>query len=100
MKTMQKDIVDKYVQLNGSEEGLVKNVKEKYPSNKKRILEAITKANEKDAMKAYIEKMSNGDGELILNAPHETLLVIDAATGQNGIMQANAFKEITNMMIY
>lgn len=63
MKTMQKDIVDKYVQLNGSEEGLVKNVKEKYPSNKKRILEAITKANEKDAMKAYIEKMSNGDGE-------------------------------------
>lgn len=28
---------------------------------------------------------------------HETLLVIDASTGQNGIMQAKSFKEITNV---
>ena len=34
---------------------------------------------------------------LIPNGPHETLLVIDATTGQNGISQANAFKEITNI---
>ncbi len=33
----------------------------------------------------------------IPNAPHETLLVIDATTGQNGISQANSFKEITNI---
>lgn len=33
----------------------------------------------------------------IPNAPHETLLVIDATTGQNGISQASAFKEITNV---
>ncbi len=31
------------------------------------------------------------------NAPHETLLVIDATTGQNGISQAKSFKEITNI---
>ena len=33
----------------------------------------------------------------IPNAPHETLLVIDATTGQSGIMQAKSFKEITNI---
>ena len=33
----------------------------------------------------------------IENAPHETLLVLDASTGQNGISQAKAFKEITNI---
>ncbi len=31
------------------------------------------------------------------NAPHETLLVIDATTGQNGMVQAKAFKEATNV---
>lgn len=33
----------------------------------------------------------------INDAPHETLLVIDATTGQNGISQAKAFKEITDI---
>ena len=33
----------------------------------------------------------------IPSAPHETLLVIDATTGQNGISQAKAFQEITNI---
>ncbi len=31
------------------------------------------------------------------NAPHETLLVIDATTGQNGMRQAQAFKEATDV---
>jgi len=31
------------------------------------------------------------------NAPHETLLVIDATTGQNGISQASHFTESTNV---
>ena len=35
--------------------------------------------------------------KIIPEAPHETLLVIDATTGQNGISQAKAFKEITNI---
>ena len=33
----------------------------------------------------------------IEDAPHETLLVIDATTGQNGISQAKTFKEVTNI---
>ena len=44
-----------------------------------------------------LEKINNVIGKLVPNAPHETLLVIDAATGQNGIMQAKSFKEITNI---
>ena len=35
--------------------------------------------------------------KIIPDAPHETLLVIDATTGQNGISQAKAFKEITEV---
>lgn len=44
-----------------------------------------------------LEKINKVIGNLIPNAPHETLLVIDATTGQNGISQANSFKEITNI---
>lgn len=44
-----------------------------------------------------LEKINNVIGRHIPDAPHETLLVIDATTGQNGISQANAFKEITNI---
>lgn len=44
-----------------------------------------------------LEKMNKVIGNIIPNAPHETLLVIDATTGQNGISQANSFKEITNI---
>ena len=35
--------------------------------------------------------------KIIPNAPHETLLVVDATTGQNGISQAKSFKEITDI---
>ncbi len=44
-----------------------------------------------------LEKINKVIGKIIPDAPHETLLVIDAATGQNGIMQAKSFKEITNI---
>ena len=44
-----------------------------------------------------LEKMNKVIGTLIPNAPQETLLVIDATTGQNGISQAKNFKEITNI---
>jgi fused signal recognition particle receptor len=33
----------------------------------------------------------------IPDAPHESLLVIDATTGQNGINQAKAFNEVGNV---
>ena len=44
-----------------------------------------------------LEKVNKVIGKLIDGAPHETLLVIDATTGQNGISQAKSFKEITNI---
>ena len=44
-----------------------------------------------------LEKINNVSKKLINDAPHETFLVIDATTGQNGISQAKSFKEITNL---
>lgn len=44
-----------------------------------------------------LEKINKVIERHIPGAPQETLLVIDATTGQNGISQANAFKEITNI---
>ncbi len=44
-----------------------------------------------------LEKINKVISTHIEGAPQETLLVIDASTGQNGIMQAKAFKEITNI---
>ena len=44
-----------------------------------------------------LEKINKVIAGLVPNAPHETFLVIDATTGQNGISQAKNFKEITNI---
>ena len=44
-----------------------------------------------------LEKINKVIGKLVPGAPHETLLVIDATTGQNGISQAKNFKEITDI---
>ncbi len=44
-----------------------------------------------------LKKINNVIGKFVPDAPHETLLVIDASTGQNGIMQAKSFKEITDI---
>ena len=44
-----------------------------------------------------LEKINKVIETHVKGAPHETLLIIDASTGQNGIMQAKAFKEITDI---
>lgn len=44
-----------------------------------------------------LEKINKVISSLIPDAPHETMLVLDATTGQNGISQAKNFKEITNI---
>jgi len=44
-----------------------------------------------------LEKINKVINNLVEGAPHETLLVLDATTGQNGISQAVHFKEITNI---
>lgn len=42
-----------------------------------------------------LEKMSRILSKEIPGAPHESLLVLDATTGQNGVSQAISFKEVT-----
>jgi len=44
-----------------------------------------------------LEKINRVIGTQIPDAPHETLLIVDATTGQNGISQAKSFQEITNI---
>lgn len=44
-----------------------------------------------------LEKMNKVISNFIEGGAHETLLVVDATTGQNGISQAKSFKEITNI---
>lgn len=44
-----------------------------------------------------LEKINKVIASIVVNAPQEVLLVIDATTGQNGISQAKSFKEITNI---
>ena len=44
-----------------------------------------------------LKKINTVIKKIIPDAPHETLLVIDATTGQNGINQAKAFNEISDV---
>ena len=44
-----------------------------------------------------LEKINKVIEKFVPNNPIETLLVIDASTGQNGISQAKSFSEITNI---
>ena len=44
-----------------------------------------------------LEKMKKVISREVEGAPHDTLLVIDATTGQNGLVQAKAFIEATDV---
>lgn len=44
-----------------------------------------------------LEKINRVIKKIIPDAPNETLLIIDATTGQNGISQAKSFKEVTDI---
>ena len=61
------------------------------------LVDTAGRLQNKVNLMAELEKVNKVIGRLIPGAPHETLLVIDATTGQNGIMQAKSFKEITNI---
>jgi fused signal recognition particle receptor len=52
-----------------------------------------TKAN----LMAELEKMRRTASRVIPDAPHETLLVLDATTGQNGLEQARKFTETSGV---
>ena len=44
-----------------------------------------------------LSKLNRVIGKVIPEAPHETFLIIDATTGQNGVVQAKAFAEVTSL---
>lgn len=61
------------------------------------LIDTAGRLQNKTNLMNELEKMNKVISSKIENAPHETLLVIDATTGQNGISQAKSFKEITNV---
>jgi len=52
--------------------------------------------NKKNLM-MELEKINKVISREVTDAPHETLLVVDATTGQNGLSQAKIFNEVTNI---
>ena len=61
------------------------------------LVDTAGRLQNKDNLMKELEKINRVIGKIIPGAPHETLLVVDATTGQNGISQAKSFKEITNI---
>ena len=75
-------------------DGLEKANKENYDVV---LVDTAGRLQNKVNLMKELEKMNKVINKLVPGAPHETLLVIDATTGQNGISQAKHFKEITDI---
>lgn len=75
-------------------DGMVKAKDEEYDVV---LVDTAGRLQNKVNLMKELEKINRTIGKLIEGAPHETLLVVDATTGQNGISQAKSFKEITNI---
>ena len=75
-------------------DGLEKAKKEEYDVV---LIDTAGRLQNKDNLMRELEKVNRVIKKIIPDAPHETLLVIDATTGQNGISQAKSFKEITDI---
>lgn len=61
------------------------------------LIDTAGRLQNKDNLMKELEKINRVVKKIIPSSPHETLLVIDATTGQNGISQAKHFKEITDI---
>jgi fused signal recognition particle receptor len=57
------------------------------------IVDTAGRLHNKTNLMAELEKMRRTAQRIIPGAPHETLLVMDATTGQNGLQQARQFTE-------
>ena len=75
-------------------DGLDKAKKENYDVV---LIDTAGRLQNKDNLMRELDKVNRVIQKLVPDAPHETLLVIDATTGQNGISQAKSFKEITDI---
>ena len=61
------------------------------------MIDTAGRLQNKNNLMEELAKINRVIKKIIPDAPHETLLVIDATTGQNGISQAKSFKEITDI---
>ena len=75
-------------------DGVKKSIDEKYDVV---LVDTAGRLQNKVNLMKELEKINKVIRGLIEEAPQETLLVIDATTGQNGINQAQSFKEIVNI---
>ncbi len=75
-------------------DGLEKAIQEDYDIV---MIDTAGRLQNKVNLMKELEKINRVIGTHIPDAPHETLLIIDATTGQNGISQAKSFQEIANI---
>lgn len=61
------------------------------------IIDTAGRLHNKANLMSELEKMKRVAGREVPGAPHETLLVIDAVTGQNGLEQARQFMKTANV---
>ncbi len=61
------------------------------------LIDTAGRLQNKTNLMMELEKINRVIKKIIDRSPDETLLVIDATTGQNGISQAKSFKEITDL---
>jgi len=61
------------------------------------IVDTAGRLHNKANLMAELEKMKRIAGREVPQAPHETLLVIDAVTGQNGLEQARQFTKVADV---
>ena len=61
------------------------------------IVDTAGRLQTKNNLMAELAKIKRVIGKEIEGAPQETFLIIDATTGQNGVVQAKAFAEVTDV---
>ena len=61
------------------------------------IVDTAGRLHNKANLMAELEKMKRVAGREVEGAPHETLLVVDAVTGQNGLEQARQFLKVAGI---
>lgn len=61
------------------------------------IVDTAGRLHNKANLMSELEKMKRIAGREVQGAPHETLLVIDAVTGQNGLEQARQFTKVADV---
>ncbi len=61
------------------------------------IIDTAGRLQNKANLMAELAKIKRVLGREIEGAPQETFLIIDATTGQNGVVQAKSFKEVTDL---